>query len=200
MKHLGCLKTAPRHDLIRDYVLDAVNQYSENNAFVLKEESEGKTYYRSITYRAFWEQMRRFGSGLCKLGLQGKRIALIGLNSYEWILTYLSVLCGVGIIVPLDKELTEPEILLSLRRAKADAVVFDTKHQKLMEELSQNNDMGISHFISTQKISESLPSIGEISEAGILYGKEHKDFDEYAPDPDEMTSIIFTSGDRKSVV
>jgi len=194
MKHLGCLKTAPRHDLIRDYVLDAVNQYSENNAFVLKEESEGKTYYRSITYRAFWEQMRRFGSGLCKLGLQGKRIALIGLNSYEWILTYLSVLCGVGIIVPLDKELTEPEILLSLRRAKADAVVFDTKHQKLMEELSQNNDMGISHFISTQKISESLPSIGEISEAGILYGKEHKDFDEYAPDPDEMTSIIFTSG------
>ena len=114
MKHLSIIKDAPQHGLIRDYVLDAVETYGEKDAFVLKDEKKGKAFYRHVSYHSFWEELRSFGQGLRSLGLGEKRIALIGLNSYEWILTYLSVLCGVGVIVPLDKELTEPEILLSL--------------------------------------------------------------------------------------
>ncbi len=194
MKQLTILKDAPQHDRIRDYLIDAVEQYSDHDAFVLKDEKGGKVHYRHITYHMFWDEIRRFGYGLCKLGLQGKRIALIGVNSYEWILTYLSVLCGVGIIVPLDKELTEPEILLSLERAKVDAVVFDEKHRDLMERLAKGNDLGIQTFLSTKKLSDEILSIGEVCEKGSLYMKESDAFDTYAPDPDEMATIIFTSG------
>ena len=194
MKHLTALKVAPKHDLIRDYILDAVDKYGDHDAFVLKSEEKGKAHYRSVSYYAFWNQLRRFGYGLIRLGLQGKRVALIGLNSYEWILTYLSVLCGVGIIVPLDKELTEPEILLSLERSRADAVVFDEKHKDLMLRLQESGETGVQHFISTQKIFENVPSIGEIEEIGSLFMKESTAFDTYSPDPDEMTTIIFTSG------
>ena len=116
--------------------------------------------------------MRSFGSGLLSLGLRNKRIALIGFNSYEWILSYLSVLCGVGVIVPLDKELTEPEILLSLERSGAEAVIFDEKHQDLMNTLSQKEDSGIAHFISTKKIFSHIPSIAEIQEKGNLFLKK----------------------------
>ncbi len=194
MKHLSLLKEAEKHDLIRDYVVEAVEKYGDHDAFVLKKEEHGKAHYRSVTYHAFWEELRRFGYGLCKLGLQGKRVALIGLNSYEWILTYLAVLCGVGVIVPLDKELTEPEILLSLERSRADAVVFDSKHQDLMHRLSKEEGHNIQSFISTQKLFEDIPSIGEIGEMGSLYMKESDAFDSYHPDPDALTSIIFTSG------
>ena len=194
MKHLTALKVAPQHDLIRDYILDAVEKYGDHDAFVLKTEEKGKAHYRSISYHAFWNQLRRFGYGLIKLGLQGKRVAIIGLNSYEWILTYLSVLCGVGIIVPLDKELTEPEILLSLERSRADAVVFDEKHKDLMLRLQESGETSVQHFISTQKIFENIPSIGEIEEIGSLFMKESDAFDTFSPDPDEMATIIFTSG------
>ncbi len=194
MNHLTILKDAPKYDLIRGYITDAVEKYADHDAFVLKREEGGKAHYRSVTYHAFWNQIRRFGYGLCKLGLQGKRIALIGMNSYEWILTYLSVLCGVGIIVPLDKELTEPEILLSLERSRADAVVFDSKHKDLMKRLWESGESKIQHFISTEKLFEKIPSMGEIEEIGSLFMKESDAFDAFSPDPDEMATIIFTSG------
>lgn len=202
MNHLTILKEAEKHELIRDYIIDAVHIYGDLDAFVLKtEESAEKAHYRSITYHSFWQEMRRFGSGLASLGLSGKRIALIGFNSYEWILTYLSVLCGVGVIVPLDKELTESEILLSLERSRADAVVFDEKHKDLMYRLSQEKKFGIEHFISTKKLFSDLPSIAEIEEMGDLY-LQRKDafdsFDTYSPDPDAIASIIFTSGTTSS--
>ncbi len=194
MKKLTVLREAPKHELIRDYVLDAVEKFSDNTAFVLKQEKGGKAHYRNISYHSFWEEIRRFGSGLCALGLQGKRIAVIGFNSYEWILTYLAVLCGVGVIVPLDKELTEPELLLSLKRAKCDAVVFDAKHQELFSRLKQENDLGIRHFISTKKLLEEVDSIGEIQERGTLFMQNNSAFDTYCPNPDDIATIIFTSG------
>ena len=198
MKHLSIIKEAPQHDLIRDYVLDAVEAYGEKDAFVLKDEKNGKTFYRHISYHSFWEEIRAFGQGLRSLGLGEKRIALIGFNSYEWILTYLAVLCGVGVIVPLDKELTEPEILLSLKRSRVDAVVCDEKHLDMMLALSKENDMGIRHFITTKKITAQLPSIGEIREIGTLALKEDSSFDNFSPAPDAIASIIFTSGTTSS--
>lgn len=198
MKHLTILKDAPKHDLIRDYVLDAVNTYGEKDAFVLKEENSGKTFYRHVSYNVFWEELRTFGQGLRSLGLGEKRIAVIGLNSYEWILTYLSVLCGVGVIVPLDKELTEPEILLSLKRSKVDAVVCDEKHLDMMLALAKENDLGIRHVITTKKLTAELPSIGEICEIGSLELKKDPSFDRFSPDPDDIASIIFTSGTTSS--
>ncbi len=198
MKHLSILKDAPRHDLIRDYLLDAVEAYGEKDAFVLKDEKNGKAFYRHISYHSFWEELRAFGQGLRSLGLGEKRIGIIGLNSYEWILTYLSVLCGVGVIVPLDKELTEPEILLSLERSHLDAIVCDEKHLDMMLDLAKGNDMGIRHVITTKKLTSQLPSIGEIRELGVLALKEDASFDRFAPDPDAIASIIFTSGTTSS--
>ena len=198
MNHLSIIKDAPKHDLIRDYLLDAVEAYGEKDAFVLKDEKNGKAFYRHISFHSFWEEIRSFGQGLRSLGLGEKRIALIGFNSYEWILTYLSVLCGVGVIVPLDKELTEPEILLSLKRSRVDAVVCDEKHLDMMLALSKENDMGIRHFITTKKMTPELPSIGEIREIGSLALKEDPSFDQFSPDPDAIASIIFTSGTTSS--
>ena len=198
MNHLSIVKDAPRHELIRDYLLDAVETYGEKDAFVLKDEKNGKAFYRHVSYHSFWEELRAFGQGLRKLGLGEKRIALIGFNSYEWILTYLSVLCGVGVIVPLDKELTEPEILLSLKRSRVDAVVCDEKHLDMMLALSKENDLGIRYFITAKKLTAELPSIGEIRELGSLALKEDPSFDRFSPDPDEIASIIFTSGTTSS--
>ncbi|MBQ3075010.1 MAG: AMP-binding protein [Clostridia bacterium] len=198
MKHLSILKDAPKHELIRDYLLDAVEAYGEKDAFVLKDEKNAKAFYRHVSFHSFWEEIRAFGQGLRSLGLADKRIAVIGFNSYEWILTYLAVLCGVGVIVPLDKELTDPEILLSLKRSKVDAVVCDEKHLDLMLSLSAENDLGIKHFITTKKLTPQLPSIGEIREIGTLALKEDPSFDRFSPDPDAIASIIFTSGTTSS--
>ena len=39
------------------------------------------------------------------MGFVDKHIACIGKNSYNWVLTYLTVLKGSGVYVPVDNEL-----------------------------------------------------------------------------------------------
>ncbi|MBE6677637.1 MAG: long-chain fatty acid--CoA ligase [Ruminococcaceae bacterium] len=190
--NLEAVYTAPKFDLVKDYINEAVKNYGDNDAFVIKERNGDDIFYRHISYSLFSKQLREFGCGLLRLGLGGKRIAVIGANSYEWLLTYISVISGVGIIVPLDKELTESELMLSLKRSKADAVVFDSLHGEKMIKLAEGNELGIKHFISTKKLYDSIPCVNEIIEQGTLYSGT--EYDDYSPDPDEMATIIFTSG------
>lgn len=198
MKKLEPIYPAAEYPLIKDYINDAIEKYGDNDAFVIKEQAGGQIFYRHISYSLFGKQLRDFGSGLLKLGLGGKRIAVIGANCYEWLLTYISVVCGVGLIIPLDKELTESELLLSLKRSGANAVVFDAMHGETMQKLAAGNDLGIEHFISTKKLYENIPCVNEIIELGTLFLKNDSSYDSYNPAPDEMATIIFTSGTTSS--
>ena len=63
-----------------------------------------------------------------------KRVAVIGNNRYEWVITYLGVLTAGRVIVPLDKALTDKEIEKLLQRSKADTIVYDEKYQTAVNE------------------------------------------------------------------
>lgn len=197
MSTLKPINMISKFPLIKDYINDSIRRFADNRAFTLKD-SPNDTHYRHISYHSFGKHLREFGSGLLKLGLLGKRVAIIAANCYEWILSYTSVLCGVGIAVPLDKELTEQELLLSLKRSKADAVVFDEKHAELMFGLMESNDMGIKTFVSTKKLRDDVLSVNDVTEIGSLYLKSNTDYDKYSPDPDAIATIIFTSGTTSS--
>jgi len=198
MSHLERIVSIDKHELVKGYVNNSIEKYADCNAFTLKEEGNDGTHYRHITYHAFGKQLREFGSGLIKLGLLGKRVAIIAANCYEWILAYTAVICGVGVTVPLDKELTEPEIMLSLKRSKADAVLFDEKHADLMLKLAEGNDLGINTFISVKKLKDNIPSVNDVCELGTLFLKDNTCYDDYSPDPDDIATIIFTSGTTSS--
>ncbi len=198
MGKLEAIYDAPSFPLIKDYINYTVEKHGDCDAFVIKEMVGGEPFYRHISYRLMAKQIRELGSGLLRLGLKGKRVAVIGANCYEWMLTYMAVVCGVGVIIPLDKELTETELLLSLERSKADCVVFDKQHGEHMRLLSESNALGIKHFISTKKLYDNIPCVNDIIELGTLHLQEDSSFDDYDPDPDEMAVIIFTSGTTSS--
>ncbi|MDE5831104.1 MAG: AMP-binding protein [Clostridia bacterium] len=79
-----------------------------------------------------------FGTAFIKLGLKGKRIAVIGENRYEWGLSYLAVTCGTGIVVPLDKALPENEIQNLVERSEVEAICYTKKYDEVMKELKEN--------------------------------------------------------------
>ena len=108
---------------IREVLKDCINLYPENNAFIIK--NPDKKTYTNITFKKFGEEIKRLGTAFLKLGLKGKRIAVIGKNRYEWALGYYAAVCGVGTVVPLDKGLPDNEIENSIKRAKVDAIIFE---------------------------------------------------------------------------
>jgi len=74
-------------------------RYADKNAFLIKN-APGGTYI-PIKFSQLKKDIDELGTALMDLGLTGKKIALIGENRYEWVVTYFAVVNGVGVIVPL---------------------------------------------------------------------------------------------------
>jgi len=58
------------------------------------------------------------------LGTEKGFVAVIGENRYEWCVTYLATINGVGVVIPLDKELPLPELENLLKQSNANAIVY----------------------------------------------------------------------------
>jgi hypothetical protein len=90
----------------RDLIGGSAELYGDLCAFTFHE-GDG---IREVTYREAYNDVRAFAAYLNSLGLSGKKIGIMGKNGYPWALTYLAVTCGVGVIVPIDRELVMAEI------------------------------------------------------------------------------------------
>ena len=194
MKKLRKLRDAKKFDTIKGYVYNAIEQYPDNNAFIIKEK---KNVYKYITYKQLGEEIRNFGTSLIDLGLENKRIAIIGKNSYPWFLTYLAVFCGVGITVPLDKGLQENEIIMSINRSKADAIVFEKQYLDVIEKIKQDKNTPVKQFICMEELEEKedIYNISDLIKKGEeLIQNGDTRFENHKIDPNEMATIIFTSG------
>ena len=77
--------------------------YSDQPAYLVKKQAGGE--YEPVKFWQCKEDVDSLGTAFCSMGLKGKRIAVIGENSYEWVVTYMATVNGTGTIVPLDKEL-----------------------------------------------------------------------------------------------
>ena len=87
---------------LKDMLNKTRELYGDRPGYKIKV-GEGK--YKIYTHKEIRDMIDYLGTALINLGLKGKRIAVIGENRYEWELAYLSVACGTGIVVPLDKSL-----------------------------------------------------------------------------------------------
>lgn len=181
---------------IREMINESVKKYGDNIAFIVKEKQEGEVSYKNITYKMLQEDINKLGTALIDLGLQGKRIAIIAKNCYEWCLSYLATLCGVGIVVPLDKSLPSGEIESLLQRSHADAVIFGKDYIDIMKDILDNSENNIEYYISMEKIeNDKFLSLRDLQKRGEeLLKKGDTRFENAIIKPEEMNVILFTSG------
>lgn len=181
---------------IREIINNSVKLYPNNNAFIIKEKEGKNIKYKNITYTEFKNQINNLGTALIELGLKGKRVAIIAKNRYEWALTYITVLNGVGITVPLDKGLKEEEIISCLVRSKADGIVFEKEYLEIMKKAKENKDIKLKEYICMDDIEEEgIKKLSDVLEEGSkLLKKDNKEYLNSNIDAEKMATIIFTSG------
>lgn len=194
MKVFQKLYEAEEYDTIREYMNSAIDKYSDNTAFIIKNKEGKEIKYQHVSYLQFGNEMKWLGTALIELGLENKRIAIIGKNCYGWALSYVSILSGVGITVPLDKGLPLQEIITSLERSKADAVIFEKEYIAIMKEVSKVNSHIQSYICMNEEVSEfqTISSLLTLGKKLLDHGDRH--YESHKIDPNKMTSIIFTSG------
>ncbi len=164
---------------IRDMLTQSIEKFGDKAAFLVKKDGA----YAPITYKEFGEDVYALGTALISRGFLGKKIAVIGENRYEWALSYMATVCGVGIIVPMDKELPETEILQLVETAGVDAVFYSPKNAKAVE------NAPIAHKFNMET---DLPTL--LAEGRALLADGNREYMDITIDPEEMRILLFTSG------
>jgi long-chain acyl-CoA synthetase len=185
------------HSDFRELINYAAFQYMDDDAFIIKKKAKDRhsePTYKHISFIDFKADINGLGTGLTDMGLADKRIAIIGKNRYEWILSYFATLCGLGISVPLDKGLPFDEVESSLSRSRSDVLIFDKEHLDMVKELEQNGTCGVSLFICMDDIPEyhSIPEI--LAKGRDSLNKGSKVYLDRPVDGEKVSIILFTSG------
>ena len=115
---------------LKDMLKKSGEKYGEKIAYKIRQENE----YKEITHSEVRKMVDGLGTKLIDMGLKDKRIAVIGENRYEWEIAYLSIVCGTGTVVPLDKSLPENELESLIERSAADE---DKGHSRFLRRGSQ---------------------------------------------------------------
>lgn len=137
---------------LKDMLNKTGKLYADRPAYKIKVE-EGK--YQTYTHKEVRDMINNLGTALINLGLKGKRIAVIGENRYEWEIAYLSIVCGTGIVVPLDKSLPANELELLIERSDVEAIFYTKKYSDIIQNIKFSEKNKLKHLISMDNDEKS---------------------------------------------
>lgn len=179
---------------VKEIIYNSANCYGEQTAFVIKHKNGKDIEYENITYSKFLEDINKLGTALYNLNFKGKRIAIIGKNRYEWVLTHFANMLGGIVSIPLDKDLQYDELENSLIRSKADAIVFDEKLTDLISKIKENNKTNLIKYICMSNL-EGFNSIPELLKQGEkIIESGNNEYINAKIDENAMNILLFTSG------
>lgn len=112
-------------ETIKEMIDASVEAFPDRVAYMYKDEH--KEPFKTMTYAEFKAEQNAIGAALIERGFKGSKVAVIGENSHRWALSYYSVVCGVGVIVPIDRNLEPGEITNLLERADVEAIFASPK-------------------------------------------------------------------------
>ena len=179
---------------LKDMLNKTRDLYGDKIGYKIKIE---KGIYKTYTHREIRDMIDYLGTALISLGLKNKRIAVIGENRYEWELAYLSVVCGVGIVVPMDKSLPANELEEVIERSGVEAIFYSKKYEETIKKIKYSEKNKLKHLISMDIDihDEGIYSEKELIEKGKeLVEAGNREFIEAKINPEEMRIMLFTSG------
>ena len=171
-------ETRPIKDL-RDMLRGSCEIYADKAAFYEKHDGE----YKAIKYKQYLKDVNALGTKLMDMGLKGERIAVIGEASYNWAVSYMAVVCGVGVIVPLDKELPKEEIINLINVSGVKMIIYSPKVKTI------DDDIKVQYKVPMGPELDAL-----MEEGRVLLENGDRAYLDTEIDVDAMSILLFTSG------
>lgn len=171
-------KTFPQLKSLNELLTYVDATYNNKVAFRYKKEND----VIEVTYSQFKDDVEAFGTYLHSIGLKDKYVSLIGENSYEWIVSYFAVVCGGGVIVPIDKELKSADVCEIIDRSDSVAFIHSDKYSDTAAMLENTICVNLKDYPTCKSKGKELLESGETS------------FTECEVDVDKLCTIIYTSG------
>jgi len=136
---------------------------------------KGRDTVETKTYKEVFTEVQKAASWIDQNWGRGNHIAIIGENSYEWIVAFFAVLSSGNVAVPIDKELPAAEVEWLINKAEATSILISKTYRDLIEGLSGLNTMTLKELQGVE-------------------GDHADEYHFYEPEAGELASIFFTSG------
>jgi len=149
--------------------------------------------YQHFTYKEAGERVELLASGLRALGFSYKeKASVLGPNSPEWAISYLSILSAGGICIPIDSLLKRYEFRHILEEAKVRWIFLSSKY--LDDILEINEELSLFKYIivfekPTKEVPKNVITLEELIEKG-----RRKPLKPHFSKLEELAVIIYTSG------
>lgn len=170
---------------IREILNQAAEEFGDGAAVRYK---VSKNEIVSKSYKELKEDSDRFSGILEKLGEQGSHVAITGMTSYPWLVSYLGTVNSASVAVPLDVSLPAEEMCELIDRADAAVFVVDEIRADVAAIVKERCPK-LKYLISMQKEAndEQAYSFWQLM-------KETENRCNQNPDPEDLCTIMFTSG------
>jgi long-chain acyl-CoA synthetase len=193
----GCerIYEAKKFNNLKEILENTKKEYGNCTAFKFRVgETENTT---EMKYNEYIEEVNALGTSLISIGLKDKRIGVISENRYEWEEAYLSIICGTGVVVPLDKSLPENELISLISRSEIEAIFYSSKYEEIMKKVNAEKIGKIKFFISMdneEKVGDVYSQKELVKLGKDLLKNGARSFLDAQINNEEMAIMLFTSG------
>lgn len=191
------VKMNPELNNFRELMDFCYENYKDNIAYKYKKDPEKKpAEYINKTFADTINDVKAISTAILNNNKKISRIALIGSNRYEWVISYFGVTTAGLVIAPMDKLLPEKEIKSLIKRSDVEAVIFEKKYADIFKELLADETNKLSTLICMDDIEDNeIQKLSELIKEGNKLLKEgNKQYDDVKIDDNEMSIMLFTSG------
>ncbi|RBP66013.1 long-chain acyl-CoA synthetase [Alkalibaculum bacchi] len=176
----------------RELLSRSSSKYSEHIAF--KEIGPNKQILE-YSYKNLQEDVDAFGASLIEMGMKGYHFAILGENSYLWVVSYLAIIQGIGVAVPLDKELSEEDLFHLIKKSNTDAIICSKTYASIAQKCIDNNLKVKQIIVMNSEDHADFLSMKKLIQKGKEFIKDGDvDYTNTPIDVENMCEIIFTSG------
>ena len=168
---------------LKELVDLAAEKYGAKSAFTFERKKETVR----ISYSKFRSDVNALGTEFWFDDIKNRKIALVGENSYEWILTYFAAVNSGNVIVPLDKELPAAEIKNLTEDSGADILVHSDEYSDIVDYMKENGAC-IKEYINMKNYS------GMIARGEMMIKSGDNCVVNYVVDNYALAALLYTSG------
>jgi long-chain acyl-CoA synthetase len=177
----------PRIESIQDMLVQSASRYGDRPAL----RDLQPTPIGLLTHRTLLDAVVAFGSALRRAGLPERaHLAILSENRAQWMLAYLALQCYNAVAVPIDKNLSDNEVLNILHESDAVGVIYSDVYAPLIADKAKAIK-SLKWFISMD-IPEDRD--GTLSMRRMIEQGGAAPLPMPVADPSATAVIVFTSG------
>ena len=120
-------------------------------------------------------------------GIKDCNVAIIGENSYEWIISFFANLLGKIVSVPLDPKLPAEDLAVQLNEGECKAIFYSEYYAPTVEKIKE-----IGAPMDTYLYIPDFQKY--IDEGEKLLADGYTEYKDVVVSPDDLATIVFTSG------